>query len=68
MKRAQKDVPIFNVWTLIVQSLNIKEWILLDLQITQTGYPQSFRMDKFNTPQKWEERIGNVHKVGGAHL
>ena len=27
MKRAQKDVPIFNVWTLIVQSLNIKNTV-----------------------------------------
>ena len=32
---------IFYVWTIIVQSLNIKEWILLDLQISQTRHPLS---------------------------
>ena len=35
------EVHIFNVWTIIVQSLNIKEWILLELQITQTWHPLS---------------------------
>ena len=34
-------VHIFNVWTIIVLSLNIKEWILLELQITQTRQPLS---------------------------
>ena len=33
------EVHIFNVWTIIMQSLNIKEWILLELQITQTRHP-----------------------------
>ena len=36
---AKYKVHIFNVWTIIVQSLNIKEWILLELQITQTRHP-----------------------------
>ena len=32
---------IFNVWTMIRQSLNIKEWNLLELGITQTRHPKS---------------------------
>ena len=32
---------IFNEWTIITQSLNIKEWKLLELQITQTRHPKS---------------------------
>ena len=34
-------VHIFNVWKIIMQSLNKKEWILLELQITQTRHPLS---------------------------
>ena len=44
----------FNVWTIIMQKLNIKEWILLELHIAQTGHPQSIseeEMSKFNTHQ-----------------
>ena len=29
------------MWTIIKQSLNTKEWKLLELQITQTKLPQS---------------------------
>ena len=32
-------VHIFNLWTIIMQSLNIKEWKLFELQITQTWHP-----------------------------
>ena len=32
-------VHIFNVWTIIMQSLNIKERKLLELQVTQTQHP-----------------------------
>ena len=32
---------IFNMWTIIMQSLNEKEWKLLELQITQTRHPKS---------------------------
>ena len=32
----KREVHIFNVWTIIMQSLNIKQWKLLELQITQT--------------------------------
>ena len=35
----KKEVHIFYVWTIIMQSLNIKEWKLLELQITQTWHP-----------------------------
>ena len=31
---------MFNVWAIIIQSLNIREWKLLELQITQTGHPK----------------------------
>ena len=34
-------VHMFNVWTITMQRLNIKEWKLLELQITQTRYPLS---------------------------
>ena len=33
------EVHISNVWTIIMQSLNIKEWKLLELQIPQTRHP-----------------------------
>ena len=35
------EVHIFNVWTIIRQSLNIKERKLFELQITQTRHPKS---------------------------
>ena len=35
----KKEVHIFNVWTIIAQRLNIKEWKLLELQITQIRQP-----------------------------
>ena len=38
----REKVHIFNVWTIIMQSLSIKEWTLLGLQITQTRQPLSF--------------------------
>ena len=63
-------VHIFNVWTIIIQSLKIKEWILLELQIIQTRHPLSIsdeKMSKFNTPKKWK-KIWKVHKIGDAHF
>ena len=33
------EVHIFNVWTIIMERLNIKEWKLLELQFTQTRHP-----------------------------
>ena len=36
------EVQIFNVRTIIVQSLFIKGWILLEFQIAQTRQPLSF--------------------------
>ena len=59
-------VHIFNMWTIIQQSLNEKELKLLELQITQTWYLKVMPMEKiskFNTPQKW-----NVQKIEGAQL
>ena len=38
----KEEMNIFNMWTIIRQSLKKKEWKLLELQITQTGYPKSF--------------------------
>ena len=52
---AHLQAYIFNMWTIIMQSLNKKEWILLELQITQTRHPKAFwmeKMSKLNTPQK----------------
>ena len=43
---------IFNVWTIIIQSLNIKEWKLFELQIKQTWHTLRIlngKMFKFNT-------------------
>ena len=39
-------VHIFNVWTIIMQSLNMKEWILLELQLHKLGTPYAFPMEK----------------------
>ena len=35
----KQEMHIFNMWTIIRQSLNEKEQTLLELQITQTWYP-----------------------------
>ena len=48
-----------------MQSLNIKEWKLLELQITQTWHPLSIldgKMSNFTTPQN-EKKVENVHKI-----
>ena len=37
----KSEVHIFNMWTIIMQSLNKKKWKLLELQITQTRHPKS---------------------------
>ena len=40
-----------------MQSFNIKEWKLFELQFTQTRHPYAFpkeKMSKFNTRKKWE--------------
>ena len=53
----KEEVHSFNVWTTIMQSLNIKEWKLFKLQITQTRPPFVFRMEKmskFNNRKKCE--------------
>ena len=42
-------VHMFNVWTIKMQSLNINEWKLLELQITQTRL--SISDGKFNSPK-----------------
>ena len=66
----KKERHMFNVWTIIMQSLNIKEWKLLELQIIQTRNHLSIsnkKMSKFNTRQKSGKKW-NVHKIEGAHL
>ena len=38
---------------------DLKEWMLLELQITQTRHPISIsdeKMSKFNNPQKWKKK------------
>ena len=49
-------VYMFNVWTIIIQSLNIKEWKLLELQITQTRHHLSISDVKnvYNQNTKFE--------------
>ena len=42
----KKVVHILNVWTIIMQSLNMKEWKLLELQITKTRHPLSISEGK----------------------
>ena len=54
----KKDRHMFNIWTIIMQSLNIKEWKLFELQITQTRNHLSIsneKMSKFKAPQKWKK-------------
>ena len=66
----KSEVHIFNVQTIAMQSFNIKEWKLLELQITQTRHTLSIsdgKMPKFNAHKKWEN-ISNVHKMKGAYL
>ena len=52
---------MFNVWIIIMQSSNIKEWKLLELQINQARHPLSihkpdtllafYRKKSFKTPK-----------------
>ena len=50
---------IFNVWTIIVWSLKLEEWILLELQITQARHPLSTADGKnvSSTPLKNKKKI-----------
>ena len=53
-----------------MQSLNIKEWKLLELQIKKPDTPYKFRMEKmskFNTLKMWKY-LSNVNIIGGANL
>ena len=43
---------MFNVGTTIMQSLNIKEWKLLELQITQTRHPNHFGWKNLQVQRK----------------
>ena len=64
-------VHIFNVWTIIMQSLNVKEWKLLELQITQTRHHLSILVRKkclSLAPLKKRKYAWNMHKIGDAHL
>ena len=40
--------------------MNIKEWFLLELQITKARHPLSIsdekKLSKFNTPQNWKKK------------
>ena len=40
-KSCEMCTQYFYMWTLIMQSLNKKEWYLLKLQITQTRFPKN---------------------------
>ena len=52
------EVHIFNVWSIIMQSLNIHK---LDTIL-------AFWREKCSTPIKNKKKSWNVHKIGGAHL
>ena len=58
---------MFNVWIIIMQSLNIKEWKLLELPITQTRHPPSILQKKMFKFQKWKNHE-MYNKIRGAHL
>ena len=51
IKFAQKERHMFNVWTIIMQSFNIKELKLLELQITQTRNHLSISNEKMSQVQ-----------------
>ena len=68
LKICTKKRHMFNVWPIIMQSLNIKEWKLFELQNTQTRNHLSITMSKFKTPQKWKKKSWHVHKIGGEHF
>ena len=55
---------IFNVWTIIVQSLNTKNGKLLELQIIQTRHHLRIVVQH----PKHEECSWNVHKIGGTYV
>ena len=46
------EVHMTDVWTIIMQGLNIKKWKLLELQITQTRHNLNIFGRKFINPQK----------------
>ena len=54
----------------IMQSLNVKEWILLEFQFTLVKAPEAFRKGKnvCSTPFKIKKNKINVHKIEGANL
>ena len=51
IKCPQKGMHMFNVWTMIMQSLNIKEWKLFELHITHHLSILNGKMSKFNPLQ-----------------
>ena len=59
----KKEVHIFNVWTIIMPSLNIKEWKLFELQIIQNRHPLSILDGKnirVQHPAKMSKYFWNV--------
>ena len=47
----KKEVHMFNVWTMIMQSLNVKELKLFELLITHHLSILNGKMSKIKTPQ-----------------
>ena len=65
------EVHFFNVWTIIMLSLNIKKRKLFELQITQTRHHLSIfgqQNVQVEHPSKLRKYSWNVHKIQGAHL
>ena len=61
----KKGRHTLNIWTIVMQSLIIKEWKLLELQIIQTRNHLS--MTKFKTPKN-KKKIHEMCIKWGAHL
>ena len=63
----KKEVHIFNMWTIIMQSFDKKEWKLLELQITQLGTPKVLRKDE-RTNRRTNGRSGPTTRPAFAKV
>ena len=53
---------MFNVWTIIMQNFKIKEWKLLELQITQTRNDLSISNEKKCLSSRPPKNEQNIHE------
>ena len=66
----KKKVHMFNVWTVMMQSLNNKEGKLFELDITQIRHHLGILIKKClsSRPPKMKSKLWNVHKIGCTNL